>query len=139
LVFADSNDEVDLLFGKGVDSFNLAEYEQAISYFDQVLEIDPNNIEALISKGLSLSQLNKESRAIKIFDKALEIDPNNIEALIGKGISLNQKNRGLDAMNYFAKVLKIDPDYDIIKRIPHEIFYSLFVKIDGHAEIMVYD
>ena len=72
LVFADSNDDIDLLLNNGLDSHKLAEYEQAISYFDQVLEIDPNNIDALISKGLSLIQLEKYDDAITIFSKVVE-------------------------------------------------------------------
>ena len=44
LVFADSA-EADLL-QKGIISYNLEKYEEAISYFDQVIHINPANIDA---------------------------------------------------------------------------------------------
>jgi len=73
-VFADSESENDLL-NKGMDSFRLGEYEEAISYFDQVLEIEPNNLDALYNKGNNLSQLEKFEEAIPYYVKVLNLDP----------------------------------------------------------------
>ena len=73
-VFADSESENDF-FNKGMESFRLGEYEQAISYFDRVLEIEPNNIDALYNKGNNLSQLEKFEEAIPYYVKVLNLDP----------------------------------------------------------------
>jgi len=73
-VFADSESENDF-FDKGMESFRLGEYEQAISYFDRVLEIEPNNIDALYNKGNNLSQLEKFEEAIPYYVKVLNLDP----------------------------------------------------------------
>jgi len=142
LVFADSNDEIDLLFKKGLDSYNLGNHNQAISYFDQVLEIDPNHLGALNNKGAVLLKLWRLEQAIPYFDKVLEIDPNNVSALINKGLyTINSGSgwkSGREALPYFAKALEIDPDYDIAK-LELDGDRSLYSKIDGYAEIIVYD
>jgi len=45
---------MDILYYKG-NTFNTpGNYQEAISYYDKVLEIDPNNVNALYAKGLYL-------------------------------------------------------------------------------------
>jgi len=142
LVFADSNDEIDLLFKKGIDSYQLGNYNQAISYYDQVLEIDPNHLDALNNKGAVLLKLWRLEQAIPYFDKALEIDPNNVNALINKGLYTINSGNGWhntrEALPYFAKALEIDPDFDFAK-LELDRDRSLYSKIDGYVEIIVYD
>ena len=52
-------------------------YEESIKYYDKILEINPNDVNALASKGIALSHLHKHSEAIIAIDKALLIEPNN--------------------------------------------------------------
>jgi len=138
LVFADSHDEADLLFKKAVDSHQLGNYNQAISYYDQVLEIDPNHLDALNNKGAVLLKLWRFEQAIPYFDKVLEIDPNNVSALINKGLYTLNTKCCFKALPYFAKALEIDPDYDIAK-LELDRNTSLYSKIDGYVEIIVHD
>ena len=88
LVFADSA-EADLL-QKGIISFNLEKYEEAISYFDQILHINPENIDALNNKGGALYKQGKYIESLSYFDRVLKIVPdnksakNNLEVAKGK-------------------------------------------------------
>ena len=49
----------DALYNKGVDLHNLGRYEEATTYYDKGLAIDPNNIEALNGKGTTLHDLGE--------------------------------------------------------------------------------
>ena len=129
LVFADSTEESDSLFKEGVKFFEMGEFEKAISYFDQVLEIEPNYIGALAKKGDALIELGKIKEAVVYFDKLITIapyykdekglyidkllliEPNHVEALYKRGKSLSIFSNQLDnAIFFFDKALEIDPD-----------------------------
>ena len=55
-----------------------------LAYYDKVLAIDPNDIDALTGKAKALHFLERYQEAIEYFDKVLAIDPNDIDALTGK-------------------------------------------------------
>ena len=56
--------------GKGVVLHNLGQHEEAITWYDKVLEIDENDIIAINNKGNALANLGKCDEAITWFDKA---------------------------------------------------------------------
>ena len=93
----------------GVDSFQDDEFETAIDFFDQVLEIDPLEIDALNGKALSLVRLGMNEDAILFYDEALDIDSSDIDALNGKGIALDNLGMYEDALLLFDKSLEIEP------------------------------
>ncbi|MEX0641002.1 MAG: tetratricopeptide repeat protein [Nitrosopumilaceae archaeon] len=45
-----------------------------MEYFDNVLEIDPNNINALKKKAFTLAQLGQVEKAIDYFEMATQIE-----------------------------------------------------------------
>ncbi|MBW9223743.1 tetratricopeptide repeat protein [Methanothermococcus sp. SCGC AD-155-E23] len=58
--------EGDILYEQG-------RYEEALEYFDKVLEINPNCADAWSRKGLTLARLGRYEEAIRCFDKSLSI------------------------------------------------------------------
>lgn len=89
LIFADSEEE-----GRMVDTgnlyFQLGDYKKAISYYDQVLEINPNNLDALNNKGAALVKLGKADEAIQYYIKILSIDPNHSTAKSGLKFAIKE-------------------------------------------------
>jgi len=73
--YGDADSENDLLLKKGIEHFGQEEYEQAISYFDEILESEPNDVEALYNKGNTLSKIEKFEEAIPYFEQVLNLDP----------------------------------------------------------------
>ena len=59
-----NNDDSDKLFEVGMEYYDLEDYEEAIVYFDLVLNIEPKNHEALFYKSLSLAHLDDYEQAI---------------------------------------------------------------------------
>ena len=76
LVFADSADDLNELNENGNASFNLGNFEEAISYYDKALEIDPNNTITLNNIGATLEKIGKTQEAYEFFRKVVLIDPN---------------------------------------------------------------
>ena len=58
---------------KGLAYYNLEEYKKAINCYDQVLQIDPKNIDTFNYKGLAYNNLKEYKMAIDWFNKALQI------------------------------------------------------------------
>ena len=137
--------DVDSMLKDANDFFKLAKYEEAISYYDRILELEPNHVEALGKKGDALAFLKNFDQAIVFYDKVikinskqaddmgrpyidklLEIDPQNVGALSKKGESLAIYYNKLDeAISYFDKVLEIDPNNVNASYNKGEAFFQL--------------
>lgn len=69
----------------------LGKNNEAISFFDKALAINPNDADVLTNKGIALHLLGKNNEAISIFDKALAINPNYKLALDNKRLAQDAK------------------------------------------------
>ena len=68
-------------------------YEDANSFFDAALKLDPDHKRAWFNKGLSLNCLNKYEEAIVCYDAALNLDSKYTDAWIAIGISLKNLSK----------------------------------------------
>jgi len=62
----------------------MSQYNEAISQFRAVLEIDSNNREVMADLATALSMVELKKR-MEVYNRTLSHDPNNIDALLGKG------------------------------------------------------
>ncbi len=85
-----------------------SDFENALVYLDEILEIDPKNINALNNKGGVLLSLGNYSNAITYFDYVLEINENNTQALNNKAISLYKQELYITSLRTFYKSLQTD-------------------------------
>lgn len=90
-------------------------YEEAIKYYDKILEINPNDEKALLNKGSVLIELDRIEEAIKYYERVIEINPNNVKALASKGIALAHLQEYNDALVMIDRALLLDPDNEIVK------------------------
>jgi len=81
LVYGETESENDILLNKASQHLKLGEYEEAISYYDQILETNPNHVQAVYFKGFSLSMLEKYEESIPYYERVLNIEPYNQIAL----------------------------------------------------------
>jgi len=68
----------------------LSRNEEAITYYDKALEIDPYDTLVLNNKGGALAALGRYEEAITYYDKVLAIDPDNEAAQDAKLFTLEQ-------------------------------------------------
>lgn len=104
--------------------------EKALGIFNEVLEIEPENIEAINGKGSTLMKLNRFNEADECFNQSLEISENS-SALLNKGIICKHENRYDKALSYYEKALKINPNLENIINI----LRSEIVDVDEETDL----
>lgn len=102
------------LISKGVSLQEQDNHEEALNYFNLVLDTEPGSIHVLNVIALSLETLGRIDELLETCDKILEIDSNHIVANYHKGFSLIKSGEYKDALNYFENCLKTNPDPDIL-------------------------
>jgi tetratricopeptide (TPR) repeat protein len=75
------------IYDKGLALDVLGLHGDAITYYDRLLVVHPDNINALINKGSALADLGRYSEAIEHFDKVLALDPSNVLAAENKKLA----------------------------------------------------
>jgi tetratricopeptide (TPR) repeat protein len=89
-----SNTGLNTLFDSAREYYVKGDYKKADIFFERVLEIEPNHIEALNDRGtLLLYRLADYDKARNCFEKVLQMDSKNIVALNSLDI-LNHKKGG---------------------------------------------
>jgi tetratricopeptide (TPR) repeat protein len=102
-------ENVDIMNEKGIALGKLGRYEEAITWFDKALSIDPRNFYSLSYKGAALGLLGRYGESITWIDKSLEVNPNALESLNGKVAALFALGRKQDAMEWIDRALSLDP------------------------------
>lgn len=90
--------------------------EKALGIFEEVLEIEPESVEAINGKGSTLMKLNRFNEAEKCFDRSLEISENS-SAFLNKGNIYKHENDFDKAMECYDRALEINPDLENIVNI----------------------
>ena len=100
-------------------------YEDAASYYDKVLEIEPNQFDALYHKGRLYAMMDEDEDALVFFDKALQIDSQNASLLFDIAhLHYLTPDYG-ESIKWLEKVLEIKPEE---KQALDLIIYSLYFK-----------
>ncbi|SDA48555.1 tetratricopeptide repeat protein [Methanobrevibacter millerae] len=98
--------------------------DKALKIYDELLEIEPDNINALNGKGSALMKVNKYDEANEYFDKSLSICENS-SAFLNKGIIFKHLKENEQAIFYFDKACEINPNLEnIITLLKNEITTS---------------
>ncbi|KLI49845.1 tetratricopeptide repeat protein [Brachyspira hyodysenteriae] len=115
------NIKISNLFNSAYQSYNNKEYDKAINYYNQIIEIiddllkgyDENSEEyskyknnyliAYNNRANAKSDLGLYEEAIKDFDKAIELNPNNFMAYYNKGLAKSDLGHNEEAYNNFIK------------------------------------
>lgn len=61
------------LVNKGVALYELEQFDEAIKYYDQALELNPGKLGAIVNKANALQEQGKYDEALKWFEKAYDI------------------------------------------------------------------
>ena len=98
------------LFNKGISFYHQGKYVEAISAFDEAIEIDPQYAAALCYKSFALDELGKHDDATSVYNKAIEIDSQYVAAAWeNKGNDLEQSKRYDDALEAYNRAIDLDP------------------------------
>lgn len=103
-----------VLYEKALDSYYKNQFDKALRFFLESLEIEPNFAEAIsylanIHRFLDYKMKTKED-VFRLLTKALEIDPNSAIVMRNLGIGYAEIKKNLDkAMECYKKAIKLDP------------------------------
>ena len=94
-----------VLLGKGQSLMNLGEAKDALTCFEQALELEPDNTDLLVKKGLALEQLENWDDALASYNRALALDPGLTVAYLYKGGVCNRLQRYQEALQSYERAL----------------------------------
>jgi len=114
-VFAQTEKDAELMFNQAKKHFVNGEYKQAITIYDDILEIAPNNISTLKMKGIAQSNLEQHTKSLEQFFKVLQHRSNDVISLTGMGVGFGYLGEYQESIVYFDKALKEKPDSVVIK------------------------
>ena len=72
--------KIDDLVSKGTSSLKEGKFDDALSFFEQALELDENDPDLWNHKGTALRSLGRYQEAMECFSKSLQIDPRDNQA-----------------------------------------------------------
>lgn len=121
-------------------NFFLADSSEEVSYFQSVLDEDPNYVPANVGRGWEYLQKNRYEDAKNCFANALLQDKTCLGALSGMGWILLEEEHVESAQDHFLEVLRRDPldieaavglAWTYLKQMEHNISRGLFPVNDG--------
>lgn len=84
-------------------------YPQALNLFDDILEVEPGNVNALIGKAVAYRRSGKANEALNCLDMVLNYQPNNASALLHRGHLLVERGDLDGALVSFTKLVALSP------------------------------
>ncbi len=93
---------------EGLAHYNAKNFTQALTVYERVIQLFPNDIPAYISKGHTLLILQNYKGALQTYDTVLQADSKNAYAWYGKGEVLWQLGLHAAALEAFEEVLRLD-------------------------------
>jgi tetratricopeptide (TPR) repeat protein len=94
---------------KGMEMRKQEKFEDAILYFDRVLEMDPENEIAMNNKGVALRKMGRFQEAEVCFDKVLTKNDTNASVWYNKSFVLFKLGRFEEALASFDRCIDLDP------------------------------
>ena len=101
-------DDPDTLCNRGLELYNLGNYEDAIANYDRGLEFEKSDPDIWCSRGMALLDLERYKEAISSYNSALRIKRDNPFAWYCRGIALNNLDRYKEAIASFDHALAIE-------------------------------
>jgi Flp pilus assembly protein TadD len=102
---------VDQVINRGVIHAEEGQLEEALTYFDEALRINPKNALAAYNRGLAYYEQKEYDHATTAYDQALALDPNFAEAFNGRGVALAYKGKIDRAIADFNEAIRLKPDF----------------------------
>src|SRR6058998_1409318 len=85
-------------------------YRQALGLFDEILEVDPSNVNALIGKAVAYRRSGKPQEALNCLDLVLGVQPGNASALLNRGNILLAQGDADIALESFDRLTQLYPN-----------------------------
>ncbi len=98
------------LYGEGVKNFYSEDYEQAIKFFSESIQLEEDFQIALFNRGQALMQLKSYSKAIEDFNHVIGLDSNYVDAYKELSTCLIKTNKFKEAISQLHKMIAFNPN-----------------------------
>ena len=85
-------------------------YRQALGLFDDILEVEPSNVNALIGKAVAYRRSGKPQEALNCLDLVLGVQPNNASAMLNRGNILQELGELEPALDAYDGLTQLYPN-----------------------------
>ena len=112
------------LVQRGNRAYDEGKFADAIRYYEQALELNPNMVGVLVDLGTSYWYLNPPlpSKAIELYDQAIQLEPTFASAYFNKGIVFAYGlNKPGEAIQIWDKVLTLNPPQQLVDAINNKL------------------
>lgn len=113
------------LNARGVAHQRAGMYDEALSCFERILEIEPDHPVALSNRGIVLRQLGRLKEAEACFDRVLSRSPSSAAVWMQKSQVQFQRERYPEALQSLDRVLALEPDRGVAWRYRAEVLQKL--------------
>src|SRR5947209_9234896 len=106
-------------------------YRQALGLFDEILEVDPSNVNALIGKAVAYRRSGKPQEALNCLDLVLGVQPGNASALLNRGKILLEQGNAETALESFDRLTQLYPNDEEAWAAQGEVLLTMGREEDG--------
>jgi tetratricopeptide (TPR) repeat protein len=99
-------------YNAGMELFGKKRYQEAITAFDEAIELDSNNAQAFRAMGKTYQKLRDFDKAIGSFQMAVSVKPDYTAAFYEMGGLQLKLSKFKDAQASMKRVLSIDPQFE---------------------------
>ncbi|BBD61576.1 TPR repeat-containing serine/threonine protein kinase [Nostoc sp. HK-01] len=110
---------------QGNTLFELQRYQDALSVYEEAVNIRPDYAQGWNGQGKTLFKLKQYDEALIAYEKAIQIQPDYVDAWSGRGFTLQKLQRYPEAIAAFDKALQLHDDYPEVWNAKGEVFSEL--------------
>ncbi|MBE9005196.1 tetratricopeptide repeat protein [Fortiea sp. LEGE XX443] len=110
---------------QGNTLFELQRYQDALTAYEQAVNIRPDYPQGWNGQGKTLFKLKQYPAALTAYEKAIQLQPDYVEAWSGRGFTLQKLQRYTEAIAAFDKALQLHDDYPEVWNAKGEVFTEL--------------
>lgn len=123
-------DELDRRFRDGVALLQAKHYDQALTAFHRVLQLNPEMPEAYVNAGFALLGMGQYKAAADFFDSATTLRPDQMNAYYGLGSALQEMGDKYGALQAMETYLHRSPPDDPFRRKAESAIWELREELD---------
>jgi len=109
-------DTISYYDGMGPALYRLCKFDSSLSFFNESLIMNPNDVDVLVNKGSTLGKLGYFSEAIIYYDQAITIDPSFLPAKNNKANALANLGNFDESILLYNEILTKNPNYLTAKK-----------------------
>jgi tetratricopeptide (TPR) repeat protein len=106
-----SSISADYYLDKAIEYHQKGEYDNAIRFYGEAIELQPDYEKAYNNRGNAYSDLKQYDKAISDYNKAIEFKPNYAVAYFNRGITYDDLKKFNEAIADYTKAIEFKPDY----------------------------